>query len=688
MGQLIKQNKYFDRELSWIEFNARVLAEGMRDDLPLLERLKFLGIVSSNFDEFFMVRVAGMNDEDSTYQDVYARAFEVMAQRDNYFAQILVPALQEAGIRRVGPKELSPPQMEYIKNLYDQEISSVLTPIGIREEHPIPVLVNGAVYWVVELKDTEGGEQTQFAVVEVPKIMPRLISLPADKGYAFILIEDVIALFANSLFSGFEIVSQGLMRLTRGAELSLDEEKDEDFAKVMTEALRERLHSFIVRFESSLPDKILNYFQKKLNVPSWRVYKTETWMDLKAVSLLNFQPGFEELKRPKWSPQSVEEFDDAESIWHTLRDKDVLVHHPYESFDAVLKFIRAAAQDPDVIAIKQTLYRTAYPSGVIQALAYAAENGKQVTALVELKARFDEERNIDQAQRLEGVGATVLYGVANYKTHAKATLVVRREPDGIRRYVHLATGNYNEKTGALYSDLGLFTSDEAMTRDVASFFNVITGYSHPVGFSKITISPFSLRRQLERLILREGMRKNKEAPGFIMAKMNSLVDPDIIEALYRASQQGVKIKLNVRGICCLRPGVPGLSENIEVVSIVDMFLEHSRILYFSNGGDGEIYLSSADWMPRNLNKRLEIMFPIENPKLKKELTKLLELYFKDNQQSWRLNADGSYERLMSGDAKPFSVQAHLCKEMQSRHRTLKEAVDVDIKPQTPKKVNQ
>ena len=677
--------KLLDRELSWIEFNARVLEESMDETNPLMERLKFMGIVSSNFDEFFMVRLASFGDAQAHLKEIYKRAFALIDRQHGHFEHALVPALEKAGIARVHPRGLTDRQRDYLNGLLQKELLPLLTPIALREGQPLPILVNLSLYRVVQLIDPAEPKKPYYALIELPRNYPRMIALPAEQRYEFILLEDVISLFANELFSGYEITGQGMIRITRGAELTLDEEKDEDFAKVMTEALRTRRNSFIVRLEISAADAVADFFKKQLEVPEHRIHRIGEWMDLKGLSQLAFQPAFEHLRRPAWVPRPSPEFQGEEDLWTVLKTRDVMLHHPYESFDAYLQFLKLAASDPDVLAIKHTLYRAAHPSAVIAHLEKAAENGKQVTVLVELKARFDEQRNIEWAERLINAGATVLYGVAGLKTHAKACLVVRREPEGIRRYLHLATGNYNERTARLYSDLGLFTSREEITSDVASFFNVITGYSHPVGFRKIEIAPYGLRRRLERLILREGMRASKEHPGLILAKMNSLVDPQIIEALYRASQAGVKIRLNVRGICCLRPGVPGLSENIEVVSIVDMFLEHSRIFYFHNGGDDEVFLSSADWMPRNLEKRLEILFPVEDERLKKTVTELLQLYFKDNAKSWLLQPDGSYRRKEPGDEKRFRVQEFLCKRAQQQSGAAEKSVVLrDLKPQKPK----
>lgn len=678
--------KLFDRELSWIEFNARVLAEATDNSNPILERLKFMGIVSSNFDEFFMVRVSSLIESDSNYKEVYSRAFQLIDTQNSYFQETLVQELNQSGISRVHPPALNQRQREFVESFFYKELMPLLTPIAVREDQPAPEFVNLSLYLVVQLRGTAESGHAQFAVVEIPKNYPRLLSIPVDRGYEFILLEDVAALFAAELFQGYEIENTGLLRVTRAAEMTLNEERDEDFSKVMSEALHRRERNYTVRLEMSGSGEMTGYFKKKLNVPDERVYQAGEWMDLKGVSQLAFQPMFDVLKRPKWEPRVQADFEAEENVWDAIKNKDILVHHPYESFDCIVRFLNEAADDPEVLAIKQTLYRVAEPSAVISALERAAENGKQVTVLVELKARFDEERNIGWAHRLVNAGATVLYGVAGYKTHAKACLVIRREAEGIRRYVHLGTGNYNEKTALLYSDLGIFTCDEEMAQDISSFFNVITGFSRPVEFSKIEIAPYSMRLRIERMIEREIMRHSPGNPGLILLKMNSLADPNIINLLYLASKAGVKVKLNIRGICRLVPGVKGLSENIKVVSIVDMFLEHSRIFYFRNGGDEEIYLSSADWMPRNLDRRLEILFPVENNKIKKTLHDLLKGYFKDNTKAWVLLPSGEYQKKEPGKEKKFRIQEYLCRKAAEAESALKNNPVKDLKPQRAKKL--
>jgi len=449
-----KDQHYINRESSWIQFNHRVLAEAIDETNPLLERLKFVGIVSSNLDEFFMARVASLNPENPDFPKIHDEAFALMNKQNTFFIDVLVPELSKNGIIRVSHNSLSERQRLYVESLFHKEIMPLLTPIAVRDANPVPTLINLSLYQVIEaIKPKEN--QSHFALIEVPKNYPRMIALPSDQTYEFILLEDVIALYAGVLFPGYNVISNGLIRITRAAEMTLDEEKDEDFATVMSEALRSRRSSHIVRLEISASDKMADQLKDRFSINDHAVYHTSSWLDLKSISQLSFQSSFASLQRPKWLPCSVPPFEKAEDMWALISEQDILAHHPYESFDAFIKLISSAAEDPDVLAIKQTLYRAAHPSQVIESLERAAENGKQVTVIVELKARFDEQRNIDWAQRLINSGATVLYGVAGLKTHAKACLVVRREAEGIKRYVHLSTGNYNEKTAKLYTDLSL-----------------------------------------------------------------------------------------------------------------------------------------------------------------------------------------------------------------------------------------
>ncbi len=678
------KDKFFSRELSALAFNARVLAEGMDASLPLLERLKFLGIVSSNLDEFFMVRMASFFPDDLMRRAACEAARRILERQEQYFIQTLVPEMEKAGIIRLSPEACDQAQMSYLQNFFLREILPVLTPIRLSDTHALPTLSNLRLHMIVRLASAGAKKEAEkMAVVEIPANLHRMIFLPSEKGLPFVLLEDVIGAFVADLFHGHQIEEKGFFRLTRGAEMSLDEEKDEDFAKVMAEALRRRRAGDVTRLEVQASSPLTRFLQEKLLVRKEDVFPVEGWFDLKTIAQLASQPGLDEWKRPTWVPCDAPDFEKADTLWELLQKKSVMVLHPYQSFDVVNRFAALAAEDPDVLAIKCTLYRTDQDSSVVKSLERAAEKGKRVTVLIELKARFDEEKNIEWAKRLELAGATVLYGVVGYKVHAKAFLVVRREREGIRRYVHLSTGNYNERTSRLYSDVGYFSSEEGLTDDISAFFNMVTGYSQPVNWARIDVAPYGLRRRILRMIRREAQRSTPERRGQIMAKMNSLVDPEIIEALYKASQAGVQIKLNVRGICGLRPGVKGLSETIEVVSIVDQFLEHSRIFYFANAGDEEVFLSSADWMPRNLDRRIEMIFPIDDKENKKALIDVLRLYFRDNTNAWRLGPDGTYERLSPEGKRRVRAQETLCQQAEEAENQARKSPPQELRPQRP-----
>ncbi len=682
MNANVEAPRFFDRELSWLEFNARVLHEAMDASNPILDRVLFSGIFSSNLDEFFMVRLPSLEAGSDIEKEVRAKARALTEEQSRHWAETLVPELEAIGIRRVVPESLDSEQAAFVRSLFDREIFPVLTPIALSGERTVPSLTNLSLYMIVSVSPIGKTDELEHAVIEVPRNLSRMIVLPGG-GHSFILLEDVIRLYAARLFEGYEVRETGLIRLTRGAEMTLDEAGDEDFAKVMAQALRKRKRGEFVRLEADASEEWISFLEQKLAVQRDRIEHRKDWFDLKGVSSLAFLAGYSEHRRAPWTPKPHPAFADADDIFEVIREKDVLLHHPYDSFDPVIQLVQQAADDPDVLAVKQTLYRTASRSRLVRALERAAEKGKSVTVLVELKARFDEAENIQWAARLERAGASVVYGVARLKTHAKACLIVRREADGIRRYAHLGTGNYNESTAKLYTDHGLLTDDEKLTRDLSSLFNMITGFSKPLGTSKLVVAPLELRRTLLRLIQREAQRSTPEQPGRIAAKMNSLVDEDIIEALYEASRAGVRVRLNVRGTCRLVPGVPGRSDTIEVVSIVDRFLEHSRIFCFRNGGDDEVYLSSADWMPRNLDRRVETMFPIEDAKLAREILDTMKLYFRDNVRSWLLKPDGSYERRDAGDREPFRVQEELCRRYEEREARRRRAIPRDLKPRKP-----
>lgn len=673
----------FDRELSWIDFNQRVLYQSKNPQNLVLERLKFMGIVCSNFDEFFMVRLA--NTKNPFIHDAYDKAMKVLDDVYTTFQKNLQPDLENAGIVRIYPQMISDEQHQFIINYFEKELFSLLTPIAFHENQPIPLLHQLSVYQIVGLKNIQSKKnELKYAVIRNPKNASRVISLPNNDGkFHYILLEDLIHMFINRIFNGYEIVDHGIFRLTRAADMTLDEEQDEDFAQIMSQALLERHKNMIVRIEYVGEKALLNFLKKKLIFKSHMIFHSNQWIDLKSISQIAFNPGFENLKRPRWNPVTYREIENSKDLWVLLKQKDILVHHPYQSFDAFIKFINQAAIDPDVLAIKQTLYRAAIPSNVVKALITAAKLGKQVVILVELKARFDEERNINWAEQLVDAGATVLYGIAGLKTHSKACLIIRREPEGIKRYVHLGTGNYNEKTAELYTDYSFFSSRDELGEDVSQFFNVITGFSIPTNFSKIWIAPYYLRNQFKKMIKREAIKSGKK--GHIIAKMNSLVDPDIIQTLYQASQKGVKIQLIVRGICCLKPQIKKISENIEVISIVDQFLEHHRVYYFYNDGAEDVFLASADLMPRNLDRRLEIMFPIEDQILKDEIKDHLETFLKDNTNAWVLNPDGTYQLKNSLNKKSLNAQEYFCQKAKSDDLKFKQRIQKDPKPQRPKK---
>lgn len=654
---------YINRELSWVEFNARVLDEGMNPSNPPLERLKFLSIVSSNFDEFFMVRVAALKRQERlgnkltcpsglrpsiTLRRVAQRVKQIVSAQYEYLMDVLLPELAANGVGMIAPADYTPDQRNYVHEVFENQIFPTLTPLGVKAEGPLPLSGNLRLMLAFKLRgaDATARDAQRLAIVPIPDNLDRMYSLPAEEGsHAFTMIEDVIVQCAAALFSGYEIVEHAVFQVTRDADLSVDEERDEDFLEAMQEVLLKREHSAVVRLAISAHSASLKRtLSRMLRLRASEIYDIPGPLDLRTFMSLAMLPGFDSLRDPAWPPQQPHDIPQDANLWQLLKERDVLIHRPYESFDPVVRLVAEAANDPNVLAIKMTLYRTSGDSPIIRALERAARNGKHVTVLVELKARFDEGRNIEWAQQLERVGAIVIYGIARLKVHSKAILIVRRERTGIVRYVHLGTGNYNDKTAKLYTDMGFMSTREDLSYDIALFFNTITGYSTVPDMRKLVMAPAQLRPRLVSLIQREIDRNSAHSPGLIMAKMNSLVDPVIIEKLCEASAAGVKIELNVRGICCVRPGVAGVSSNIRVVSIVDRFLEHSRIFYFKNGGNEEVYLSSADWMPRNLDGRVELMFPIEGREHKQRTVEALQLFFSDNVKSHVLQSDGTYRR--------------------------------------------
>ena len=655
------QPRYFNRELSWLEFNQRVLDEAREDSLPLLERLKFLAITASNLDEFFMVRVGGLQvlveqgistpDPAGMSPSEQLAAISVrtreMAKAQQATFRDIEGKLADASIRRVRGSELNERQSRALEQVFDSEIFSVLTPMAVRQGEPFPLLVNQMLHVYVQLApDATSEGKPRCAILPLGRALPRFFTLGGDRGYSYILLEDVVGTFVGRFFSGEKVVAHAPFRITRNADFTLRDDLAVDLLAGMEDILTARKRGDCVRLEiDAAADKtLLASLSQAVGVSPADIFAASGPIDLAAFMQIADLKGFDSLRNEPWPPQQSPEIDPGQSMFQTLSRRDVLLIHPYQSFDPVVRLVEEAAADADVLAIKQILYRTSRTSPIVAALARAAQRGKYVTAIVELKARFDEARNIEWARSLEESGVQVIYGVKGLKTHAKTCIIVRREPHGVVRYVHFGTGNYNEITARIYSDVSLLTASEELGADAISFFNAITGYSQPQRYRKIEAAPTGLRQRLLELIEGETHRKAQGQAAAIDAKINSLVDPEVIAALYAASQAGVPVRLNVRGVCCLRPGVAGVSENISVVSIIDRYLEHARILRFHHGGDDLVFISSADWMPRNLDRRIELLVPVEDPPLKQRLVETLEVYFEDNVKARPLQADGSYNR--------------------------------------------
>lgn len=711
-----KQNRYFNRELSWVEFNARVLDEALQSSVPLLERLRFLSIVSSNFDEFFMIRVAGLKTQHRSQPDVRdssgmtaaeqlehisRRVHELVAVQYSCLMDCILPGLAKDGVRYTAGTDYSAEQRQYLKSVFMHDIFPLLTPLRSPAGGDLPSLGNLRLHAAFMLRHTgersneavsrfletagalDAGENDKegsddalripVAIVQIPSSIPRVVWLPDENGQrVFTLLDDVVREFAFRLFPGFEITESLLFKVTRDANGAVDEERDDDFIAAIQEVLDSRLSSLPVRLMCTGDStELLAYLKESMSLSDADVYPVEGPIDLSTFMDLVLAPGLDALRYEPWKNYHPVSFPEEEPLWDELKRTDLFLHVPYQSYEPVLRFLNDAVADPDVLAIKMTLYRTSGDSPVVRALERAARGGKQVTVFVELKARFDEERNISWVQRLEDVGVIVVYGIARLKVHAKILLVVRRETDGTHRYVHLSTGNYNDRTAKIYEDMSLFTENHDMANDATLFFNMISGYSGILHTKRLIMAPVDLKPQLLSLIDREIERSIPETPGCIMAKMNSLADPDIIDALYRASREGVRIQLNVRGICMLVPGVPGMSETITVRSVIDRYLEHARVIWFQNGGAEELYLSSADWMPRNLDRRVELMFPVLQESIRNDIRGILDLYFSDNTHAHELNADGSWKRIKPGnDDKKIRVQETLYrmeKESQERY---------------------
>ena len=696
---------YLNRELSWLAFNKRVLALAQRPDVPVMERLKFLAIASSNLDEFYMVRIGGLErqvhrDSPSSsgpdgrtpaevLAEATAEARQLSLEIAHTFASEVGPELVHHGIRIGDPGDLERLRDAAVAH-YHREVHPCLTPIAIDHAHPFPILKSGSLNLAFRIR-RDGGDPGPFdapegellAVVQVPSVLPRFVRLEPD-SLTFVAMEALIGACADALFPGHTILEARPFRLTRASDLDIAEDEAEDLLSTIEDELRRRDRGDPVRLE--VAHGASPHLQERLRT----MLELEPRQLIEAPSLVNLadlwaivrQVDLPQLKDPPFVPQPVERLRYAPTIFRSIEEGDVLLHHPYDSFRHVVDFIEQAATDPDVVAIKQTLYRTSGDSPIVRALARAAEAGKEVTALVELKARFDEANNIAWARALEQSGVHVVYGLIGLKTHCKILLVTRREGRKLRRYLHLGTGNYNPTTAKLYTDLGLFTAAEAITHDAMLLFNVLTGYAELSTLRHLVVAPFDLRRHVLHRIDQEIEHARSGRPAGFVAQMNSLVDPEVIEHLYRASRAGVRIDLLVRGICCLRPQVPGVSENIRVRSILDRFLEHSRIFWWRNGGDDLVYSGSADWMPRNLNRRIEVVFPILDPEAKRRVMHdVLGTAFRDNTFSWELQSDGNYVRRSPGDAAPVRAQQVFVERVNGRGKTSR----TTLRPEVPVK---
>jgi polyphosphate kinase len=678
---------FINRELSWLEFNRRVLEEAQDPSQPLMERVKFLSIFSANLDEFFEIRVAGIKQQiDSGNADMGpdgltpAEVFEAIRKRTHEMVDELyrlwneeiVPALAENDIHILEVAALEGAQAEWARTFFRKEVFPVLTPLAVDASHPFPQVLNKSHNLIVRARKP-GNEDPLYAVVQVPRVIPRFIPLPREKGenesWNYIYLASLVKAHISELFPGLELEDVRAFRVTRNSDLYIDEEEAENLLRTIEQELRRSSRGNVVRIEveADCPEDFQEWLLERFKLRDADLYKVSGPMTMTHLLPLTGNEGFAKLKDRPFTPAYDPDLPPHGDVWQLLRREDVLLHHPYESFDSVVDLIESAATDPQVLAIKMTLYRTSGDSAIVKALINAALNGKQVVALVELKARFDEANNIHWARALEEAGAHVVYGLVGLKTHCKALLIVRRDEDCIRRYAHLGTGNYHPRTARIYTDLSLFTTETGLTEELAALFNTLTGLASYPGFKKLMVAPFDLGRRVRELIERERDHARAGRPGRIIAKINSLVDENVIKALYEASCAGVKIDLIVRGICCLRPGMPGVSENIRVISIVGRFLEHSRIYFFGNDGAPQVYLASADWMPRNFFRRVEIAFPIESPKLREEIVlEILPAFLNDRVKARELLPDGSYMRL-----KPRPGEAHSQAQLFFRERARK-----------------
>ena len=690
---------YTNRELSWLLFNQRVLNEARDKSIPLFERLKFLSITASNLDEFFMIRVASLKDMENAGYDktdiagmtptqqlkaLHEAIHKLVELQYSTYNRSLLPLLEKNGLYIVKQHEqLTQEEAEYVDKYFEANVYPVLTPMAVDSSRPFPLIRNKSLNIGAMVRNKKTKEELEFATVQVPSVLSRIIQLPSKgKAKKIILLEEIIERNIHKLFLNYDIVCAHPFRIMRNADLTIDEDEAADLLKEIEKQIKKRQWGEAIRLEveDGMDKRLLQIIKKELAIEEQNVYEIDGPLDLTVLMKVYGLEGFDHLKTPKYEPQPVPELPAGCDIFEEIRKRDILLHHPYQTFTPVVDFIRKAAVDPNVLAIKQTLYRVSGNSPIIAALAQAAENGKQVTVLVELKARFDEENNIVWARMLEKAGCHVIYGLVGLKTHSKITLVVRKEEDGIRRYVHLGTGNYNDATAKLYTDMGLLTCAETMGEDATAVFNMLSGYSEPRFWNKLSVAPLWLKDKFLHLIEREKKYAKAGRPARIIAKMNSLCDPDIIAALYAASAEGVKIDLIIRGICCLKVGIPGVSENIRVRSIVGNFLEHSRIFYFQNDDNYEIYCASADWMPRNLERRVEILFPVDSPELKEELLHILKSQLRDNVKASVLNPDGSYEKVDKRGKQLFNAQEAFC--MEAKEKAVRSAGNAELTSRT------
>ena len=679
---MTQSERFTNRELSWLAFNKRVLSEAKDNHLPLMERLKFLSITASNLDEFFMVGVASLKDQVNagyTKKDIAGmtskeqidailkETHKFTTAQYNTYNRSFLPSLKKNGLKIVTEFEkLTEEQADYVDNYFQKEVFPVLTPMAVDSSRPFPLIRNRSLNIGALLMDKKKKGTIDFATVQVPSVLPRVVTIPTDGDNCttVILLEQIIEKNIQKLFLNYKVLCQAPFRVMRNADLSIDEDEAADLLIEIEKQLKKRQWGEAIRLEveDNIDKRLLKTLRKELNLSEDAIFKINGPLDLTFLMKVYDIEGFDHLKEPKYTPQQPKMLDASRDLFEQIREHDILLHHPYETFDPVVNFVKKAASDPNVLAIKQTLYRVSSHSPIIASLAQAAENGKQVSVLVELKARFDEENNIVWAKKLEKAGCHVIYGLVGLKTHSKITLVVRKEEDGIRRYVHLGTGNYNDSTAKLYTDMGMFTSKTRYGEDATAVFNMLSGYSEPLVWNKLSLAPLWLRGKFLSLIEREKEHAKNGRTARIIAKMNSLCDPGIIEALYDASEAGVEIDLIVRGICCLRAGIKGLSEHIRVRSIVGTFLEHSRIFYFENNGNAEYYMGSADWMPRNLDKRVEILFPVEDPILQEEIYHILHMQLSDTKKAHLLMPDGHYVKVDQRGKTPLNSQLYFCEE--------------------------